>query len=825
MADVFRIETNQTSLSWTDELPATASDGPTADGRLAISLRQQADKNINVWRRGLPAEVGNNLQVEVGPRVFEATTYNLLLRGSGAKHVELRHRDPAILQTLHSSPDRNIVYGDVNFRNEIGRSRFAVYAEGRAEYEFEIEVFPTRLDYANDYAALTADIEEIQTGLVLEYLRSTYHFGFASASESSSRLEWTLMLRHVINDLERALHYIEQHPHHGMTRERVPTRVERIRRPDATIRKMILQGKGQGAKFRTSSGRVLHERLPERRSLVTLDTPEHRWLATQLTRIRKSLAEIQLRERKRGTQQTLRGRRVLEEIAELEDRIATLQKLAPLADAKGLAPAGFTSLVLQSRPGYREAYRACLILLQALRANSGQVGLSMKETDQLYEYWCYLALIRLIAKLTGERIPAQELFSIEENGLMVRLKHGTTQTVRFSQGDRSLELTYNPRYKLGALILPQQPTVVRAFRDPRRHTMWIVCEAKYGLNPELDYVTQVGSPGPPLEAIDVLHRYRDLLLIETGLQDVNSETMKDTYIKAVTLFPYADLEDRFRDNHFWSRLQRSGIGAAPFLPTETQYLEEWLRLMLQRAGWLTNEKAVSPPMFVEQLRAWQKAEREPVLIAPLGRNANERLEWIKTNRRFYTPLSQREPRQLLSRSIAFYATAPLRTPDAITHLAQVEGFEIKKRGEIETPWSSERNPDEEQVVYRLSEVRELKQPIENRGPEGIAKFFARNRWTSRLALIKAIELRELFMETSAEWLLYEQLRDAKLDFTLKPDALRRRDPNDPRSKSWFVRKHLRVQYRGAAGFLIRRNGMRDEYKSDLAEVFDYFARA
>jgi hypothetical protein len=36
---------------------------------------------------------------------------------------------------------------------------------------------------------------------------------------------------------------------------------------------------------------------------------------------------------------------------------------------------------------------------------------------------------------------------------------------------------------------------------------------------------------------------------------------------------------------------------------------------------------------------------------------------------------------------------------------------------------------------------------------------------------------------------------------------------------------LRVQYRGAAGFLIRRNGVRDEYKSDLAEVFDCLARA
>jgi hypothetical protein len=179
----------------------------------------------------------------------------------------------------------------------------------------------------------------------------------------------------------------------------------------------------------------------------------------------------------------------------------------------------------------------------------------------------------------------------------------------------------------------------------------------------------------------------------------------------------------------------------------------------------------------------------------------------------------------LARSIAIYANAALPTPDAITHLAEVEGFEITKRGEIDAPWASERCAEEEQVVYRLSEVRELQRPIENRGPEGIAKFFSRNRWTSRLALSQAIELRELFMETSAEWRLYEELRAAGIDFTLKLDAASRQDPNDPRSNAWFVRKHLRVQYRGAAGFLIRRNGVRDDYKSDWAEVFDYFARA
>ena len=81
------------------------------------------------------------------------------------------------------------------------------------------------------------------------------------------------------------------------------------------------------------------------------------------------------------------------------------------------------------------------------------------------------------------------------------------------------------------------------------------------------------------------------------------------------------------------------------------------------------------------------------------------------------------------------------------------------------------------------------------------------------------------METSAEWRLYEQLRVAGVEFTLKPSRANLHDENDQCDRAWFVRKHLRVQYRGAAGFLLRRNGLRDEYRSDLEEVVERFISA
>ncbi|HKV36095.1 MAG TPA: DUF2357 domain-containing protein [Pyrinomonadaceae bacterium] len=548
MIDIFRIETGQTNLSWSDSQAENANRiGPA--GRLAI-LPSNKEKKIKIWRSGLPGNAADNLALEAGPPLYDETTYTLLL-SSDKRRVELRHRDPAVLRAFGTSTDGTIVHGTINFNSQVGRSRFSVYVDGKTEYDFEVEVFPAKVDYSASYDLLLADVQEILTGLVVEYLRSTFRLGFVTDTESSSRLEWILLLRHVVDELERGLRYIEQHPHHGLIRERLPTRVERLRRPDPTISRMIRQGKGSGPKRRTASGLVLPGMLPERRARTTLDTPEHRWLASQLTHIRQILGEIQLAERARESSSNTRQLRILQEIEELENRIARLQSIAPIAQAQGFPPPGFTSLTLQARPGYREAYRACLILLRGLRVDGGLVGLAVKDSGDLYEYWCYLALIRLVARITGEQVPVRKLFSIEKNGLRVRLKGGTNHTVKFSNGDRTLELTYKPQYQDRAFIFPQ-PGVVLTFRDPSRPTFRLVFDANYQIDSTVNYVRHFGSPGPPTQAIDVLYRYRDAFLQQTGLQGTRSETLKRAVMEGVALFPYTDLEDRFRNTRFWT---------------------------------------------------------------------------------------------------------------------------------------------------------------------------------------------------------------------------------------------------------------------------------
>ncbi|SMC23754.1 hypothetical protein SAMN02746041_01834 [Desulfacinum hydrothermale DSM 13146] len=822
MAELFRIETDKVYLRWSGPIssPAYSSWLPEPPpGRLVISLRRHdAVFGTKTWRNEVPTEVANDPSLHIGPRLYEETIYTIYLQSKTADTVELRHSDPTILRGLNRADDGRTIYGSINFRGQIGRTLFTIYVGGSSEFDFETEIFPSKLDYTTDYKALLADVQDILTALVLEYLKSTFHLAITTPSGTPTQLEWLILLRHVIDKLERGMRYIEQHPHQGLSRERMLVKSHSVRRPDPVIFRAIIQGKGAGPRLRAPGGISIRSKLPEARPRPTLDTPEHRWLAFQLTKIRRELAQIQAKERvsDRFGPENARAN-ILEEIAAFENRIARLQETEPIAAAVSPPPAGFASLTLQTAPGYREAYRSCLILLRGLRLEGGPVGLSVKEIHILYEYWCYLSIIRLLAELLNERIPVERLLTIEHDSLRVRLQRGHKSVLSFKTNDsRTIGLTYNPTFKGGGFILPQRPDIVLALNDPDWPTVRLVLDAKYRIETSQDYVAQFGSPGPPEDAINVLHRYRDAILEESNPDGPRSERLKRSVVEGAALFPYVDKEDNFSGSRFWISLERMGIGAIPFLPSETRYVKEWLQAVLRRGGWKTADLSI-PHVACQQSRTWKEAAKEAVLVAVLRpSNAAQHLEWICRERQYYAPLTPSQRRQFVTRWIAIYSPTSLRKPGAVTHVASVKSIEVLKREDIQTPWGISRSPDELQVVYHLSEVKPLKSVIENRGGDGRGKRFSQNRWTSRLGLERAKELRELFLETEPEWRLYEELRAAGVDFTLKPGRPTIQDEDTPAGRCWFFIKNALVQYRGSAGFLIRRTPSPDEYRSTVS---------
>ncbi len=563
LPELFTIETDQLTLVWSRRRAKPVAVAP-GKAETPFGLAVQA------LRRGIEPVVRIPQSGET--HLFEQTDYTLFAQSK--RGVRVRHRDPVLVQGLQRSDEGRVVHGVINFGTQVGQSRFVVEAGGVASFEFVVEVFPSKLDYRRDYEALREDVQEIAAELVLEYLRATYKPGWEAPSGAPGAVAWMLLLRHVVDDLEQALAYVARQPQWGTRRTVEEHRADRIRRPDAALRRAVQRGRGRGA-WRVVAGLPVRERLPGARGQYTLDTPEHRWLAARLALIRARLADLHAEEARRYA--GLRRRRVLDELEDMQHRIARLTRLAVIEEAEG-APPEEPPLRLLTAPGYREAYRACLRLHQGLSLEGGPHRLGLKELHLLYEYWCFLTLVRLAAEAVGRRDPLRSLIAVEQSGLRLRLRKGRVQTVAFPLASgRRLDLTYNPRFGGRGYLVPQQPDLLLTLHRADGAVARYVLDAKYRLDASPSYRKRYGLPGPPTDALNDLHRYRDAIR-DRRPRHADARAV----VQAVALYPYREEETGlFEKSRHRRMIDEIGVGAIPLLPGETAHLEAWLRGVLK----------------------------------------------------------------------------------------------------------------------------------------------------------------------------------------------------------------------------------------------------
>lgn len=844
MEPLFHLETDRVALTWSAARPRNANALP--DGTLKLVPRR-ADLVFApaTKRAGVPDGVAHDPSIPEGPRLLEETDYHVYARAKKGGALHIRHRDPLIREQFIVEDGHQVVRGIINFHSQIGHSTFELSLDGEAELDFEVEVFPSKLDYKRDYTAILADVQEHLTALALEYLRSTYQSGSHVPALQATELEWVLLLRTVIDELERAVRHIARHPVRRLERRTTTVRAERVKRIDSRMRSALRRGAGSGGSSSLQSGLRLRERLPEQRPQPTLDTPEHRWLFAQLGRVRQRLSALRATAGAAATAGRPMGARRLQalaDIATMEARVARLATIEPLGAASGEPPPGFVSLQLMTAPGYREAYRACLVLSLGLRIKGGPLDLGVKDLSLLYEYWCYLATLRILRELPGHSLDTRKLFEIRPAGLDVRLTRGAGAEIEGTgPAGRKITVQLGPSLATEDGLVEQQPDILISIADPEWSPLNLVLDAKYRVDTSDEYVTRHGAPGPPEDALNVLHRYRDAILAMVGIAP---GTPVRTVVQAAAAFPSMAVAaasrsasavppinpaplaatappaaPHFERSRLWTSLERIGVGAIPLLPDCTRYLEDWLRSNLSRGPWELSDK---PMRNISDARAgdWRLAATESVLVGVLrSGDPGSHLEWIKSQRLYYIPHGQWQHRQFTARWVAIYSPARLRERGAVTHIARVAMVDVVPRRAIATPWPERHGLDDKMVLYHLEEVKDLEKPIENRNAHGKGQRFSEPRWSSRLAMARAQTISELLLETEPEWRLYEQFRLSGVKTKIEAGKVRVEDPEDPAGRAGFHGDGWRVRYTGKSGFELKEDdAQRPRYLTHPTDV-------
>ncbi|QDS94649.1 hypothetical protein FF011L_34290 [Roseimaritima multifibrata] len=803
MKHLFCIATNRFTLDWhrvrQSDHAVLAHSMPVMGRLQLISHGSGLQWRDSMMRSGVPQAVATDASDTNGPPLYEQTEYQLYLRGANeGDTVEIRHRDPVITRALNSQENGRVVHGSVNFRGQIGRSLFSIYVNGNRTLDFEVEVFPTKIDYKSDYQDIVADVQSILTNLAYEYLRSTHQMGKLSSDRPPSKLEWLVLIEQIIDELDTAMNHIAQRPTRALVRRERTSRLERIRKVDSRVRAQVRRGQGKGSLVRLN-GISVREQIVERPAELTLDTMEHRWLRNQLVDVQRTLGQI-ANIYDSEAELTSRRKRTLDGITRLKSRVSRLLNLEPIKEADGDPPIGFASLQLVSAPGYREAYRLLMFLKMGLRLEGDLIQLAVKDLEVLYEYWTYLTVVRILQDEHGPPQNLDSLFRVRSSGLSVQLKQGETQQVAFSTGKhRKIRVKYNPQFSNhDTTLIPQKPDILIRFEEDGWPIIQLVADAKYRIDATDNYRKQFGAFGPPADAINVLHRYRDAIL-EIDQSESDTFELKRSVIQAAALFPMNPSPDEnFHDSRLWESLERLGVGAIPVLPSNTAFLKEWLLSAVRQGGWSMADRAIANSAD-ERSRDWRIAASEAVLIGTLrAPGTREHFDWVMSERVYYQPYAKTQPRQYHVKQVAIYTPASLGSP-GIRHVADVRSFEIVDRSDIATPWPPRRN--ELMVLYRLSPIRPM-----NRDIEFTAQDFmpTQGRWTTRLGLERARSVSEVALETEPEWRLLEWLRATNKQFSVRLASAKNQDAQNPKGRAWFhFESGDRVRFDGTNGFLWR----------------------
>ena len=815
MTQLFSIQTTLFQLDWHEIARGQHQPTSVRSGYFnAKPLRKMCQVIEGSWKAGLP-ESRASFEVHTGPALREETEYQVYLRAAdGVQSIRLVHRDPQLIRHLVGHDRDRVVHGVVNFRGQIGRTAFTVIVDGLPQLLLEFEVFPTKLDYDTDFRSIVADLQLHARGLALEYLRSTCLLGKLTTTSRPTLPEWLLILRHCVNNLEKAIAHIAASPRRRLVETQQLMRAEQVRKLDSLVRTQIRRGAGTGPLLHTARV-VMRQKVLASPHLATLNTPEHRWLRTQLEQIQRQLTTV-IRANKHslgnGRQQV-----VLAELEEFHSRIAWMLRAEPIAAADVKLHSPVASLQLLQAPGYREATQACRALRLAIALEGDAVQISIKELSTLYENWIFVAVLQFIESLAGPQIRRRSGLRLDQVGVSLVLAKGREQSAKFQLDDnRTVEVIYNPQFQnQDAFLIPQRPDILMRITQRGWPTVQIILDAKYRVEMSSEYRRQFGTAGPPVDAINVLHRYRDAIL-ELSRSESGYQAPQRTVVYAAAIFPGSpDVCAEFRNSRLWTSLAKLGIGAIPALPDDRELLDEWLCRVLRESGWEMADRVV-PHTTETQHGAWRRAAQEPVLVSVLDpKDCVARFQWLQQTQSAYVRLPLRPHRHFRVTQVAFYCPRPLERKPAIAWVADVHDISIVLRHEIHTPWEPRHAADQATILYHLGPLRRLPKTLLH--TDNHETSFRGDRWTTRLALERANTATEIALETIAEWKLYEGLRARNIRFRLKLDSIPHAEDHDACGRAWFLLEDgQRIRLDGANGFLV--SAGQSEFHATIQEL-------
>ena len=355
-----------------------------------------------------------------------------------------------------------------------------------------IEVRSKKIKYYDQYPQMIGDLSEVASGLIYEMDSPLYQDLEFDSSKHETLYEDFMFLEYLFrpenfpssydyilrNLYSLLVSYVEDVPTTFASNVGPSEMIDIISRPEH-----LYYTNEPPIDWPDSMGGYVPDIISQRFYQENIDTPENRLLKYFLESLDKVINKLLMSiDDKDGyiKDQLLGYQELVQDY--LSDRWTT--------EVGRLDYLPLNSQVLQKKEGYRDLFKYFLNFELAFRLEWEEIEDQIKgyerKLSELYEYWCYFKLIKVLDKLSGKSLIYTDLYEVNENKWSIKVKKGITsvQTFTFHLDNQKIytKLMYNrlfsknPRFK--SYSLPFRPDYTLLIELDSDH-YFIHFDAKY----------------------------------------------------------------------------------------------------------------------------------------------------------------------------------------------------------------------------------------------------------------------------------------------------------------------------------------------------------
>lgn len=676
----------------------------------------------------------------VEPLLFEQTDYVVTIKARNAEVLEFQSNSPLVEERIGRvlDDDASLLSGVINFGNNVGFSDFIVIANGKTVLSIRIEVYPTKVTYKEDYQEMMADINNMISESVLDFMKKTYQVFVPDHKRNEVPAVFFTILQTIYDKYLQAANRIISVPHHKLISEHEIVPYYKAKRTDSRSEKWLQK---HPEYLKRNGDAILADRVLSARKQITYDTQENRLVKFMLRSTIRRINDFSKRYIK-STQNP--DQNILSGARKMEQELQRILSASFLAEVSEYSAAQSMSLVFGMAPGYRELYKYYLMLQNGISVGGDIFRMSVRETAQLYEYWCFIKLYSILREHYELKSP--DIIKVDRKGVTVDLVKGRPSRITFlnTQTGEQFYLAYNPAESKTQTVNQKPDNVLELEKKGSKTAYKYVFDAKYRIesNPDGSFYPDT-NPGPKVDDINTMHRYRDSIVYENP---DSRFTFEKTMFGAYILFPYGD-EEKYKDHRFYKSIESVNIGGLPFLPSATNLVTQLLDALITDSSESAFERATLPAGIEDRIRTvnWKKRD---VLIGLVPDKAyldlflNSKLYWTRRFDRNNLPI----------RYVALYEKG-----SGIRYFGELVSWRQEKRNNL--PGHSKHGNDQYHVfeVLKWIELRDTIK-VEETGPNPIA-------YTNYFLLCTSKTYSELRLRSEADYRFFIELKrrtDAKI---------------------------------------------------------------